>query len=202
MDAFLHLYLGHLFGDYVLQNGWIARNKGKRKSVLFLHVFLVFLSHIVFALGIGFGIIQFLSILAIGVIHYLLDSMKIKFFPTGWKGYIFDQMLHALAVFFFSWNLTSVSFFLPEWITIRLALSIFNAYLIGILFHTVFNNDKAYRRDLLGYVYRGVVPWMGNLWIAGVLILPLIEIFYRWRKDTVYSNATSLLITILWEVLS
>ena len=202
MDAFFHLYLGHLFGDYVLQNGWIARNKGKRKSVLFLHAFLVFLSHLVFALGIGFGIFQFLSILTIGVIHYLLDSMKIRFFPTGWRGYIFDQLLHAFTVFVFSWNLTNVSFFLPEWITIRLALSIFNAYLIGILFHTVFNNDKAYRRDFLGYVYRGAVPWMGNFWIFGVLLFPMIEILYRWRKDTVYSNVTSLLITILWEVLS
>ena len=202
MDAFFHLYLGHLFGDYVLQNGWIARNKGKRKSVLFLHVFLVFTSHIVFALGIGFGFIQFLSILAIGAIHYLLDSMKIKFFPTGWKGYVLDQLLHALTLFSFSWAFTNVSFFLPGWITVRLALSIFNAYLIGILFHTVFNNDRAYRRDLLGYVYRAVVPWMGTFWIVGVLFFPIVEIFYRWRRDTVCSNATALLIIVLWEVLS
>ncbi len=202
MDAFFHLYLGHLFGDYVLQSGWIARNKMRRKSVLFLHVFLVFISHIVFALGLGFGTVQFLSILSIGAIHYLLDSMKIKFFPTGWKGYILDQLLHALVVLAFSWAFTDVSFFLPDWITIKIALSIFNAYLIGILFHAVFNNEKAYKRDLLGYVYRAIVPWMGDFWIIGALLFPVVEIFYRWRRDTLCSNATALLITIFWEVLS
>ena len=36
--------VGHMFGDYVLQNGWMAMNKGKRGVALLVHCLLYTLS--------------------------------------------------------------------------------------------------------------------------------------------------------------
>ncbi|MDK2901091.1 MAG: hypothetical protein PWQ45_1685, partial [Thermosipho sp. (in: thermotogales)] len=37
MDRFIHLFLGHLVGDYVLQNKFIASYKQKKLKVLLMH---------------------------------------------------------------------------------------------------------------------------------------------------------------------
>ena len=204
LSAFVHLYLGHLFGDYVLQNGWIAIGKLRSRLVLLLHVLLVTASHAVFAYGKGFGWRQLLAILGIGTLHYIADATKIKLSPKGWIGYSVDQFVHVLIILTFAVLFKDVSFWLPEWISYRFAFSIFNAYLIGILFHTVFNSG-GYKRDVLGYVFRGALPWIGNVW--AMLSIFLVGIFecgkaYKWRKDVIFSLLTSAALTTIWEVFS
>ena len=204
LNAFVHLYLGHLFGDYVLQNGWIAVGKLKNKLVLLLHVLLVTTSHIVFVYGKGFGWNQLLAVIGIGVLHYTVDIAKIRLSSKGWIGYSVDQAVHVLIILMFIPVFKNVSFWLPEWISYRFAFSIFNAYLIGILFHTVFNSG-GYRRDVLGYVFRGVLPWIGNVWI--MILVFLVGVFgcgkvYRWRKDVIFSLMVSAVLTTIWEVFS
>lgn len=202
LNAFFHLYLGHLFGDYVLQNGWIALGKLRSRSILFLHVLLVTLSHVFFAYGKGFGWKQLLAIFGIGALHYITDMTKIKVSSKGWIGYSADQFVHVLIILIFLGFFKDVSFWLPEWISIRLAFSIFNAYLIGILFHTVFNRG-GYRRDILGYVFRGIFPWLGSVWLTAVVFLVGIWScgkVYRQRKDVISSLIVSAALTIMWEV--
>lgn len=202
LNAFFHLYLGHLFGDYVLQSGWIALGKLKSRLILLIHVLLVATSHIAFAYGRGFGWKQLLAILGIGTLHYITDTTKIKLSSKGWIGYSLDQVVHVLIILTFLGLFKNVSFWLPEWISFRLAFSIFNAYLIGIFFHTVFNRG-GYRRDLIGYAFRGIFPWIGNIWINLVVFAFGIWIcgkVYRRRKDVISSLSVSAVLTIIWEV--
>ncbi len=202
MDAFVHLYLGHLFGDYVLQNGWIATKKSKSKIVLLIHVLLVVLSHVVFAFGVNFRLYQFLAVLGIGALHYITDMIKIEAGPRGWIGYIIDQTIHVLIIIIFLGAFKDISFWLPTWVSIRFAFSIFNAYLIGILFHIVFN-DEGYKRDIIGYIFRAVLPWIGSVWAELAVFavgLWACGSAYGWKRDMIYSMVTSAALTTIWGV--
>ncbi|MFN6991946.1 MAG: DUF3307 domain-containing protein, partial [Fervidobacterium sp.] len=102
---FPYFFLGHLIGDYVLQNSYIAAKKGKDLKVLIFHIFLVFISQLLVIVGKGFTmehfISVFLSIMLLSFIHFLIDMLKFlckKSFCRTWYYYLFDQLLHVLSL--------------------------------------------------------------------------------------------------------
>ncbi len=204
MSPFLHLYLGHLFGDYVLQSGWIASRKAKERKILVLHAFLVTVSHVVFILGRNLRPYHIIWILALGGVHYSIDLFKTLKGNSGWRWYLLDQAIHFATIVLFAPLFSGVDFLLPDWITIRAILSVFNAYLIGILFHSVFNSGGVYRRDIVGYLFRAALPWVPGIWPT--VALGILGIFTTWkihgRRDSVVSTALSSVITLLWEVVA
>lgn len=101
IDIFPYLFLGHLFGDYVLQTGYIAAKKSKDIKVLGIHIGLLFLSQLVFVFGEGFGIKHFLAIAMLSGIHFLIDLIKFHCktaFCNSWKYYLIDQLFHLLSL--------------------------------------------------------------------------------------------------------
>lgn len=69
--------IGHLVGDYLLQNDWMALNKKKRSFPCFVHCFLWSLSVVTFAQwnGIAFGVLF--------ATHFIQDRTQIiKFWMT------------------------------------------------------------------------------------------------------------------------
>ena len=96
-DSFFILWLGHLFGDYVLQNGYIAKRKERNLGVLLIHVMLVGASHLLFFLPSFNGNI----LAAVGFVvaaHFLIDYSKFRLSKFQWVStpwyYLFDQGLH------------------------------------------------------------------------------------------------------------
>ena len=208
MSEFVHLYLGHLFGDYVLQNSWIAVNKPKKLSALTLHVFLIFLSQLFFILPKDASFLwrSLLIAASIAAVHFVIDYVKGKVSTGSWFGYLVDQLLHLIVILAFVPFVLDEDFILPGWISVRLVISIFNAYFISILFHFVFD-EGAYKRDWMGYIYRFSLPWLFGLYywifsILGFVALHLPVLKNHMRKSRVISNVAALILTTIWEVLT
>jgi len=207
LESFVHLYLGHLFGDYVLQFGWIAANKAKSKSVLTSHVLLVYLSQIAFSLGYGYRFYHLALITAVGIIHYFLDYLKLTKGDNGWQWYLLDQFFHLITILAIMPLFTNVQFFLPENISEKLMITIFNAYFLSFLGYFVFRRGEIYKRDWPGYIIRGAFPWVGN--VLYITILLGLEVFRNFLKrnerkvflENIFIAGLAFLTTILWEVL-
>ena len=67
IDSLVLALIGHLVGDYLLQNDWMALNKKKQHLPCLVHCFIWALCVCGFA---GFGWIAFLSLFAIPVAQY------------------------------------------------------------------------------------------------------------------------------------
>ncbi|MGB4262956.1 MAG: DUF3307 domain-containing protein [Fervidobacterium sp.] len=157
---FPYFFLGHLVGDYILQNSYIAARKSKDLKVLLLHVFLIFASQLVFSLGKGFGLVQLLFVVLLSVLHFLIDFGKYKCkngFCSTWWYYLIDQCLHLLSFLFVMVPFSDVDFFLNRNLVVVLCVMIFNAYFISFLVHFITSNG-VYKRDYLGYLFRMVAP--------------------------------------------
>ncbi len=206
LNAFVHLYLGHLFGDYVLQTSWIAANKPKMKRVLLIHVFLVYLSQMFFLAGKGFLWKGFLVSTIIAALHYVIDTVKIKTKSNSWKGYVIDQVFHLLTVLASMYFVADLEFWIPFPIASKLMLSIFNAYLLGLFAFFYVNTNSVYKRDWLGYGLRAALPWITNiLWFSLVSVIGTVGLAFYYRKrrkEFLLSTLHSILITIVWEVLT
>ena len=76
----------HMFGDYVLQNDYLARTKGENWWHLLAHCVLY-----VVPFAVAFGIDQ--RIFWLFLSHLLIDAMKAR-----WKviGYVSDQVAHVV----------------------------------------------------------------------------------------------------------
>ena len=77
------LIAGHMIGDYLLQNKWMAENKAKKLSALLVHTAVYTVA--VWVASQGAGGLRWLGILLIFVSHSLLDNRK---FVTWWCKYI------------------------------------------------------------------------------------------------------------------
>jgi hypothetical protein len=72
-DQFARLLLGHLIGDYLLQNDWMALNKKKRLGVAALHS-AIWTASVITLVPELLGLIP---ILAVFVSHLLLDATDV-----------------------------------------------------------------------------------------------------------------------------
>ena len=73
--------IGHLVGDFILQNDWMAENKKKKSLPCLIHCVIYSLTVMVFA---GWWFIEAFLILFIS--HYALDRTTIVLDIMKWKG--------------------------------------------------------------------------------------------------------------------
>ena len=76
MDWFIGLLLGHLVGDYVLQNSWMALNKKHYKSICTLHC-AIYTTCVCAGLALFNITITPLLILGIFISHIVLDATNL-----------------------------------------------------------------------------------------------------------------------------
>ncbi len=198
IDIFPYLFLGHLFGDYVLQTGYIAAKKSKDIKVLGIHIGLLFLSQLVFVFGEGFGIKHFLAIAMLSGIHFLIDLIKFHCktaFCNSWKYYLIDQLFHLLSLLSVAPFFDKVVPFLPRTVVTVGAIMIFNAYLIGILSHLIARNGT-YKRDYIGYFMRMVAPITYFISVWSFLIYALLCGFLIYKKRSMF-NLLNYVFTII-----
>lgn len=88
LERILQLLLCHLIGDYVLQNDFIATQKGENWYIMFVHCTLYLLSFYI-----CFGLCW--QLFAIYAVHLIVDPLKAK---LGKINDMQDQILHYLAL--------------------------------------------------------------------------------------------------------
>ncbi|MCD5407236.1 MAG: DUF3307 domain-containing protein [Desulfotomaculum sp.] len=104
MTPFAWLVLGHLAGDYLLQNSWMALNKKNSYLPLFSHCFVYTLTVYLFSLF--FGGLSLLAVILIFIAHLFLDKTKfidywLKYVTQTdlfWLKVITDQVFHLLVL--------------------------------------------------------------------------------------------------------
>lgn len=114
--VFLAIYLAHLLTDFVFQTHRLVEQKKSGKlSAYFLHGLTHYLSAIVlvsfFLAGSGLSLRTHVVILALALVHLLIDFAKIrlaqKTVPNdGAVAYVADQLLHFVSVAFAAWLLS------------------------------------------------------------------------------------------------
>lgn len=175
-DIFPYLFLGHLFGDYVLQTSYIAAHKSKSLKVLGFHIFLVFASQLMFIVGKNFSFQVLGLICLLTVLHFLIDFLKFSCknkFCTTWYYYLIDQSFHMLSLVFVGSLMTPVEPYLPRTVAVVLSVMIFNGYFVSILVHLLTSNGM-YKRDYIGYVLRMAAP---AIYIINPFLLVIYAVF-------------------------
>ena len=113
----LHVVIAHLTGDWMLQDTWMATNKGKSIKALNVHVGTYTLS-----LCICFGLYHFINpigiliwVLGNGALHWITDyftsrwALRVGFGTTMfWKIIGMDQAIHYLTMFTSFYFLTKI----------------------------------------------------------------------------------------------
>lgn len=209
MYLFPYFFLGHLIGDYVLQNSYIAARKGKDLKVLIFHIFLVFMSQLLVIVGKGFTmehfISVFLSIVFLSLIHFFIDMLKYlckKSFCRTWYYYLFDQLLHVLSlivIILLMTNLGEYQLLIPRTLAVLLSVSVFNGYFLGILTHFIISSG-AYKRDYIGYALRMISPFFYIINIYAYMIYALFclaVLIYRYSKSNLLNYIFTLILTII-----
>ncbi len=114
--AFLAIYLAHLLTDFVFQTHRLVEHKrhGKLSAYVF-HGLTHYLSAVIlvsfFFAGSGLWLRTHLVLLALTLVHLLIDFAKIQFTPKallsdGAIAYVSDQFLHLLSVAIAAWLLS------------------------------------------------------------------------------------------------
>lgn len=114
--AFLAIYLAHLLTDFVFQtHRFVEQKKRGRLFAYFLHGLTHYLSAIAlvsfFLAGSGLSLRTHVVILALALVHLLIDLAKIRLTQKslssdGAVAYVSDQLLHFASVAFAAWLLS------------------------------------------------------------------------------------------------
>lgn len=106
MDIFSCFIIGHLVGDFLLQNNWMANQKEKNWLALALHSLVYTITVYLFSLIAG-GI-SLLAVVIIFVTHIILDQRSlVRWWLTTinksphltWLQILVDQTFHILILF-------------------------------------------------------------------------------------------------------
>lgn len=112
----MELFVGHMVGDYLLQNDWMARNKAVSSFVCAVHVLMYGAAMNGCNLLSGNPSFDVAEMLLIVVPHYIIDRFRLarkymgaigqEAFATGpcapWSVIVVDQALHAVCLGLFS----------------------------------------------------------------------------------------------------
>ena len=104
--TFLQLYSAHLVADFLLQPGWIARNKRDLRA-LGAHTLIHFIcgcALVNFGLNRAFVV----GVLTLAFVHSLIDFTKAQLRADGWIAFVVDQAIHLATVIVAAIWLTSV----------------------------------------------------------------------------------------------
>ena len=110
MNLFTYLLLGHLVGDYLLQNSWMAMNKANKWIPLLTHCLIYTLSLVIAMIISGFPF-SWMVVAVIFVSHVFLDRrvfvmwwtkriMGVKAPEGNWLTIMTDQVFHLLILGF------------------------------------------------------------------------------------------------------
>jgi len=201
-EIFPYLFLGHLFGDYVLQTNYIAARKSKSLKVLRLHIFLVLLSQLFFLMGNNFCLVQFSLVLLLSVIHLSIDLLKFyckKRFCITWYYYIIDQAMHISSLIFIGLFIGPLQPILLRTLSVILSVMIFNGYFVGILSHLITSNGR-YTRDYIGYVLRMAAPILYYIAPYLMLVYATLLIAVLFKKNTAF-NILNYIFTIFSTII-
>ena len=101
--TFLILLFAHLIADFVFQNDFIAKMKGRNFIVLFVHagIWTGTILTAVYLLGVS---VTFFDVLTLFIVHFLADYAKAK--PIGFYkrldalkgGLLIDQLIHVAQI--------------------------------------------------------------------------------------------------------
>ena len=114
--AFLAIYLGHLLADFVFQTHSLFEQKRSGKLfAYFLHGLFHYLAAVIlvsfFLAGSGLRLRTHMVLLALALVHLLIDFAKIQFtqrafLNDGAVAYISDQLIHFLSSALAAWLLS------------------------------------------------------------------------------------------------
>ncbi len=105
-DLLLILLFGHYIGDFALQSDNMAKNKGKSKVFLSLHV-LIYIIVLTLFLAYGLSLHEnnsFMSLttllvmVGVYVIHWIQDFIKSQKFNNSKQAYYLDQAIHIMTL--------------------------------------------------------------------------------------------------------
>jgi hypothetical protein len=105
--TFLALLLAHLLGDFLLQPGWLVKNKTKRLWPLLCHSFIHYASAwtclLIFTPTIFLSIYGQTVIIGYALVHLLIDKLKCLFIThkprrDNWGAFLFDQLIHFVVL--------------------------------------------------------------------------------------------------------
>lgn len=112
----LALYFGHLLADFVFQPPrLVSQKRSGSLRAYFIHGLVHFFATLVllgfFVRGSATMVRTYFVLLALSLVHLLLDFAKIRLaqrglIPDGARAYLFDQLLHGVTVFFAAWLLS------------------------------------------------------------------------------------------------
>jgi uncharacterized protein DUF3307 len=115
-QAFLAIYLAHLLTDFVFQTHRLVEQKKRGKFfAYFLHGTTHYFSTVIlvsfFVAGSGLSLRTHLVLLALALVHLLIDLAKIRLAQKslgsdGAGAYVADQLLHFVSVAFAAWLLS------------------------------------------------------------------------------------------------
>ncbi len=200
---FPYLFLGHLVGDYVLQNSYIAMKKNKDIRVLLLHTAIVFLSQLFFISGKDLTLKSFGAILMLSVVHFFIDTGKFlckKRFCQTWYYYLIDQSFHVVTLLITAIYLgkTAQPFF-NRFFVVLLSVALFNGYFLSILVHFI-TSKGIYKRDYMGYLMRMVAPifYILNIYAFVIYALAcLIFVIVKPSKSIILNYLATIVSTII-----
>jgi hypothetical protein len=87
MSKLLLLIMCHMFGDYVLQNDFIAKTKGENWYHLIVHSVLYSVPFLIFGLS--------YSLILLIISHIVIDALKARY---NLLDYVKDQILHYIII--------------------------------------------------------------------------------------------------------
>jgi len=200
---FPYLFLGHLAGDYIFQNSYIAMRKNKDIRVLILHIVIVFLSQLSFISGKDLTLKSFGAIVMLSIAHFFIDVGKFlckKRFCQTWYYYLIDQSFHIATLLITAIYLgKTVQPFFNRFFVVILSVAVFNGYFLSILVHFITSNG-IYKRDYVGYLMRMVAPifYILNIYAFVIYALScLILVIIKPSKSIILNYLTTIVSTII-----
>ncbi|MBK8900639.1 MAG: DUF3307 domain-containing protein [Anaerolineaceae bacterium] len=137
MTTFLALLLAHLLADFPLQTNRIFRLKVAGNAGLVLHVLIHILTT---ALLVRRPASHLDLLLVLGVVHFLIDWIKLRFpHDPQWPGFLLDQLAHLLSLGLLALWQPEVTAVLSPWLMLPLIWLVLLPALLMLLW--VWAND-------------------------------------------------------------
>ncbi len=208
---FFYFFLSHLVGDYVFQTSYIAKYKVSKIPVLFLHVFIIFISMFLILLPSSLEPFNILLLILLTIIHLFIDTLKFKnrkkeIFNTH-NYYVIDQVMHLSSLMFISLFYNNTEFLINFDYAKLIAMGLFNAYFIGLFFYVFSKPKKPYKRDYLGYIFRFSLPFIkfysNSIFLITSIVFIIISLtLVNKEKENLKSELGPLALSIIITYLS
>ncbi len=137
MTTFLALLLAHFLADFPLQTNKIFRLKVAGNFGLLLHVAI----HLIMAALLLRQPFQHIELLlTLGVIHFAIDWVKVRFSSNPqWPGFVLDQLAHLSSIILLAFWQPGATAVLPLWVLLPLIMLVLLPAVLMLLW--VWAND-------------------------------------------------------------